>query len=250
MLAAMKTHFRSLVVATLCVASVARSLAQVQAPPPTISVSGTAEIKVAPDEAVLSVGIETRDPVLLNAQKENDERATRALKFLREQGVAEADIRTDYVHIETYYDHNKSRTTVDGYHARKGMEVRIRKLEKFETILSGLLANGVNRIGGVSFHTSELRKHRDHARQLAVRAAREKADALASELGARRGKVHQITENSGGGYWNGMSSWSNRIVSQNVSYNAAGPTGDSAEGAVSLGQISVSAAVQVTFLLE
>lgn len=248
----MKTSLRLFFVSALLVGSAAGSLAQVSTPPPSISVSGSAEIKVAPDEAVLSIGIETRDASLLVAQKENDERATRALKFLRDQGVADADIRTDYVHIEADYEWGKARFNVEGYHVRKGMEVRIRKLENFEALLSGLLGHGVNRVGGVNFRTSELRRHRDQARQLAVRAAREKADALAAELGARRGKVHQISEYSAGGYWSGMGSWwgNYSASNQNVSYAAPASVGEMGEGSVSLGQISVSANVQVTFLLE
>jgi uncharacterized protein YggE len=247
----MKTSVRLLCCTAFCALTVARSLAQPPAPS-TIAVSGSAEVKVAPDEVVLSVGIETGDASMASAQKENDERATRALKFLREQGVADADIRTDYVNLEPYRDTNRPLFSIAGYHVRKGIEVRLRKLENFEAIFSGLLANGVNRVVGVSFRTSELRRHRDHARQLAIRAAREKADALAAELGARRGKVHQIIENSGGGSWSGPGGWwgSYGQVAQNVSFASPSSPVDSGEGPFAAGQISVSATVQVTFLLD
>ena len=55
---------------------------------------------------------------------------------------------------------------------------------------------GVNDVGGIQFRTTELRKHRDAARLQAVKAAREKAEAMAGELGATLSSVQTITENN------------------------------------------------------
>ena len=54
----------------------------------------------------------------------------------------------------------------------------------------------------VRLRTSQLRKYRDEARAKAIRAAKEKAVALAGELGVKIGRPHSISEGyqySGGG---------------------------------------------------
>jgi uncharacterized protein YggE len=48
----------------------------------------------------------------------------------------------------------------------------------------------------VEFRTTELKKHRMLARKEAAKAAREKADVLATELGAKVGAVRTITDYS------------------------------------------------------
>jgi len=122
----------------------------------------------------------------------------------------------------------------------------------FEAILTGLLNSGVNNVEGMELRTSELRKHRDAARAMAIRAAREKADALAAELGVKRGKVYAVNANEWGGLWSSASERNFRyagLMNQNVAQNA-GPPAEAGNGTLSLGQISVSASVQVSFLIE
>ena len=89
------------------------------------------------------------------------------------------------------------------------------------------------------------RCHGDAARAMAIRAAREKADALAAELSVRRGKVYSINATEGGGWWSSRSAG----MSQNVVQNAGGGSAES-EGTLSIGQISVMATVNVSFLIE
>jgi len=64
-------------------------------PPPMISVSGSAEVKVAPDEILLRVGVETRHENLHAAKKQNDERVGNALAFLKGSRVKGKDVQTD-----------------------------------------------------------------------------------------------------------------------------------------------------------
>ena len=219
--------------------------------PPQISVSGTAEVKVAPDEIYLRLGVETRDATLEVAKKQNDERVSRALAFLKSKGVADKDVQTDFISIDPTYDDHTSRR-VEIYVVRKTIEVRLTDIKGFEATLAGLLNSGVNNVHGMELRTSELRKHRDTARALAIRAAREKADALAAELGVKRGKVYAVNANEWGGWWSSTGGWNARysgMVQQNAMQNAGTPA-EMAEGTLSVGQISVSASVQVSFLIE
>jgi len=57
---------------------------------------------------------------------------------------------------------------------------------------------GINRIEGVDFRTTQIRAHKDRARQMAIKAAQEKAIALAREIGQTIGKAYSITEEGTG----------------------------------------------------
>jgi len=233
--------------------SLTSAFSQVPAHPAMISVSGSAEVKVAPDEIYLRVGVETRHENLEDAKKQNDERISKALVFLKASDVKDKDVQTDFISIEPTFDNNVSRTKPVTYVVRKSIEVKLTKIESFEGLLTGLLTNGVNNVHGVEFRTSQLRKHRDAARAMAIRAAKEKADALASELGVKRGKVYNINANDWGGSWSSSGSyWGGRYgggMSQNSVQNIGGAP-EAADGTLSIGQVSVSASVNVSFLIE
>ncbi|NQS92345.1 MAG: SIMPL domain-containing protein, partial [Chloroflexi bacterium] len=100
---------------------------------------------------------------------------------------------------------------------------------------------------------SDLRKYRDQARELAVIAASEKAQDLASAAGAEAGCVLSISENTwsyfSGGYWGR----NNNLWTQNTVQNvpSGNSSGDSSEfGPVNLGQISVRAEVNASYALQ
>jgi hypothetical protein len=247
----MRTHL--LLAVTVATLPLARAFAQSPAQPPLISVSSSAEVKVAPDEIYLRVGVETRHANLEDAKRQNDERVAKALGFLEAHDVKGKDVQTDFVSIEPTYDNDLSRTRPVIYIVRKSIEVKLAAIEAFEGLLTGLLTNGVNHVHGIEFRTSQLRKHRDSARALAIRAAREKADALAAELGVNRGRVHSINANDSGGWWSTAGSyWGGRYgagMQQNAIQDSGAPP-EAGGGTLSLGQISVSASVNVSFLIE
>lgn len=247
----MKTHL--LIAFVLANLSLTSAFPQVTAQTPMISVSGSAEVKVVPDEIYLRVGVETRHENLDDAKKQNDERVSKALAFLKGAEVKGKDVQTDFISVEPAYDNNVSRTKPVTYLVRKSIEIKLTKIESFEGVLTGLLTNGVNNVHGIEFRTSQLRKHRDTARAMAIRAAKEKADAMASELGVNRGKVYNINANDGGGSWSSTGSyWGGRYgmgMLQNSVQNIGGAS-EASDGMLSIGQISVSASVNVSFLIE
>lgn len=235
--------------------ALAASTAFAQQPltPPMISVSGSAEVKVAPDEIYLRLGVETRHENLEDAKQQNDERVSKSLAFLKSSQVKSKDVQTDFISIEPTYDTSVSRTKPVTFVVRKSIEVKLSDPDTFEGLLTGLLTNGVNNVHGIEFRTSQLRKHRDAARAMAIRAAKEKATALASELGVKCGKVYNITANDWGGWWSSSGSyWGGRYgggMYQNMAQNVGGSSGTD-DSTLSVGQISVSATVNVSFMIE
>jgi uncharacterized protein len=229
--------------------------------PPQITVSGSAEVKVAPDEIMLSVGVESRNTTLEPARLDNDQKINAVLAFLKQSRIKDKDIQMDYISIQPDYDYHtsfsESRVKPAAYIVRKNLQIRLVDVAGFQEVLTGLLTNGVNFVDGIDFRTTQLRKYRDEARTMAIRAAKEKATALTSELGAKLGRVTNINANdcSGyyGNYWGRAAAGFNNMV-VNASQNQAAPNPggatDTTEGAFAAGQISISATVDVSFLID
>jgi uncharacterized protein len=217
----------------------------------TITVTGDAEVRVVPDEVVLTLGVETLGPELDVAKRQNDDVVKTAMDLAKQQGVKPEQIKTEYLNVEPRYRDNYDRREFLGYYVRRTLVITIQDLSKFEAILASELKAGVNFVHGVDFRTTELRKHKDTARALAIKAAKEKATALAAELGLRIGDPRTIREDQTSS-WSWYSSWWGAGwasgMAQNVSQNAAGGSaGASLEGATAPGQISVRAQVTVSF---
>ncbi len=218
----------------------------------SISVEGEAEVKVAPDRILLTLGIETSDRDLEKAKILHDASTRAVIDAVRREGVEAKDIQTDYLDIEPRWDLTPRPENFIGYFVRKTVVVTVRDVPKFEQVLSVALASGVNYVLGVQFQTSELRKHRDEARALAIKAAREKAVALADQLNQKVGNPIEISELSNRWYsWYGRSWWGSRQGSQyqNVVQNVGGDALPE-DGVLSPGRISVTASVRVVFELQ
>ena len=225
-------------------------------PEPTISVSGAAEIRVVPDEVLLRFSVEDRDPKLDAAVKACDTSTAAVLAFVKAAGIADHDVQSDFISIEPVFErpHGEESIVPRFFRAGRGFAVRLRDVAKFDALLEGILKAGADRVVDVEFRTTALRKHRDLARQQAVRAAREKAVALAGELGAKVGKPVSIHETSGGGVRNASSGHGDRwATAQNVVQDpgrgGATPEGE-ADQKLAAGMISVTSRVDVAFALE
>jgi uncharacterized protein YggE len=248
--------FKICLIALACVLVPLRLQAQQERARPdgrrSISVEGEAEVKVVPDRILLTLGIETSDKDLEKAKQLHDARTRAVIDAVRREGVELKDIQTDFLEIEPRWDLTPRPENFIGYFVRKTVVVTQRDVPKFEEVLSVALASGVNYVLGVQFQTSELRKHRDEARALAIKAAREKAVALADQLNQRVGNPIEISEVSNRWYsWYGRSWWGSRQGSQyqNVVQNVGGDAFPE-DGVLSPGRISVTASVRVIFELQ
>ena len=218
-----------------------------------ISVTGDATVKVVPDEIILTLGVETRHKELTEAKSENDKRVRRVIALAKSYGVDPKYIQTDFINISPEYEYiNYDIDRIVGYRVGKTIVITLKDIDKFDGLYSDVLELGANYVHGIEFRTSELRKYRDQARALAIKAAEEKATALAAELGRSIGNPTHINENHSG-WWSSYGRWWGSrwggMMSQNVVQNA-GLEGYTTEGGVAPGQIEVNASVSVTFELR
>ena len=216
--------------------------------PRLISVTGTAEVNVPPDEVVLSLGVESRDKDLSVAKAQHDARVKKLLAQVHTAGVDDKYIQTSTLQMQPEYSEEKVPRFLT-YEVSQTVQVTLKDLTKYEHLMTKLLESGVNRVDSVEFLVAEPRKYKDEARAKAIRAAREKATAMAAELGQTIGKPWDISEDSFNDGFAQTRAFQNRssYVQNSYSYDGSAAT---QESTVAPGQVSIRASVRVSFQLE
>ncbi|HEX8473554.1 MAG TPA: SIMPL domain-containing protein [Pyrinomonadaceae bacterium] len=220
--------------------------AQQSTAPSLITVSGQAEVQVAPDEVVFTLEVEKTDKDLAVAKQQNDESVRQILALARRFGVAQQNVKTDYISVEMKYTDvdddgdKKTRREFVGYEVSKTVIIRFTDIARFEEFFSEVLKTGISSVERVEFRTSQIRKYKDEARTRAIRAAREKATALTREIGQSIGRAHSISEENE----------SNPALANNFGTVSSGSFTADEDATIAPGMIRVSARVQVSFILN
>lgn len=195
----------------------------------TISVSGSAEINVAPDQMIVRGSIESREKTIGEASAANAKLVESMRAALKAMEISQNDISAERISIEAITDSpkrwsskaklqvvqsnapapnssnpfgdvgtgdtNKLRKPV-GYSVTRHFEITISDLKSYEKLYTALVESGVTRVDQGILRTTKLRKYRDQARLEAMKAAREKATAMAGVLNANLAGVKSIRESS------------------------------------------------------
>ena len=220
--------------------------------PRLITVSGNAVVRVVPDEVVLTVGVENWAADLSAAKAENDRRVGRLLDVAQAHGIAARHVQTDHVSIEPRYSDGYEKSGFLGYFVRKTVAITLKDVSAFEGLLTDLLYAGATHVHGIQFQTTALRTYKDQARALAIKAAQEKATAMAEGLGQRVGVPHAVREEQSG-WWSWYGGWWGARWGSSMAQNVvqqAGPEGAEIDGALAPGQIAVHATVTVRFEMQ
>jgi uncharacterized protein YggE len=180
---------------TLVAAMAAPSFAQNPAPPvPSIVTSGEATVTRAPDQAFVTVAVETRAKAPRDAQRLNAEAMTAVQQRLTAAGIARDAIRTTGYTIQQEFDFTNGRRIPREYVARNGVEVRLDAVERVGEVLDLAVQAGATNVGGVRFDLKDRAGAEREALQLAVGDARKRADAIAAGAGLSVGRILRIDE--------------------------------------------------------
>jgi uncharacterized protein YggE len=225
---------------------------------PVITVTGTAEILVAPDEVVFSLDVTKLDKDLQIAKRQSDETMGRILDLTKRFGIEPKNVQTTYVSVDMKYESTRDpknrvfdedgdeigKRIFKGYEVSTTVVVRLTEVKRVEEFFTEALKTGITEVNSVKFETSAPRVHKDAARAMAMKAAREKASAMAAAIDQTIGKAVKITEvgssNASYGY------------SANIISNTVGATGSFSESVATFapGAIKIEAEVTVSFLLN
>lgn len=150
----------------------------------TISISGSAEKKLIPDTASLSIGVVVQSPTANEASTRNAALMSSVIGELKNIGLEDNEMKTSYVSIQPVYDYTGTPTIV-AYSASNTVQVTTQMLDNVSAIIDRSTAAGANQIGGITFSVSDEQQEalRSELLQTAVADARSKADELASGLG-------------------------------------------------------------------
>lgn len=178
------------------VAAVAAALplgAQAPTPPtgqppvmvPSIVTTARGEVRVAPDRAIIVIGVETKAATSQAAGADNARRQSAVIDTLKKLGIPAERIRSaDYtVYPERVYDNQGRQARITGYIARNSVEVQLHDLAKVGPAIDAALARGANTINSLQFESSKADSARREALAVAVRQARADADAMAVAAG-------------------------------------------------------------------
>ncbi len=205
---------------------------------PQISVSGEGKIKVIPDEAIISIAVETKGEESSKVKKENDASIDKVLKFLKTTKIDQKNIKTERVSLYPQYDYQKKKNY---YFASQTISIHLKDLSQYEVIMSGLVDAGVNRVNGVVFQSSQMEILKSDARKRAVADAKKKAEDFAGALGQKVGKAIVVSDNSQPIY--------NPPMYRNVMMEAK-MEGDVSQETLAIGEIEINTNVNITFILE
>ena len=221
----------------------------------TISVLGQAQVKVVPNRVLISMTVESRGSSLIKTQKKNDEMVKAFLLYWSDTlENREKNIQTDFFQVSPQYDYCKdsaSRRTCDSskivsYAVRKNIQIQLDDISQYEGLINQAFALGIKRINSVRFVTTELRKYSDRARELAAKAAKKKAQAVAATLGSEIRRPLSISINNTESQYYTPSGRRSFNAIQEVSSN----TSVLESSSLALGQITIDASVDVVFELK
>ena len=205
----------------------------------TLSVEGRGVVEVAPDMAVITLGVTAHGKQAREALDLNTSRMTETLRVLNEAGIAPRDVQTLNLSLNPVWEGRRNGPEtppeITGFQARNTVTVRIRDLAKLGSILDAVVSAGANEFQGLSFGLQDPEDTKDEARRRAVADARRKAELYAMAAGQQLGK----------------------LVSMNESADRSGPrpmmmemARSSGPAPIAEGELSVEAGVSVIYELE
>lgn len=161
----------------------------------TISISGEGKVYTKSDIAMISFSVVSEGKRVVDVQNENTRKTNQVIKFLKESGIEEKDIKTTTYSLYPQYSYEEGRAPrIVGYSITQALEAKIRKLDKIGEILEGATLNGVNQIGSLYFKVDKDEEFKEQARKLAIEDAKKKAENLASQLGVKLIKISGYSE--------------------------------------------------------
>lgn len=172
---------------------ISMSYAQEQKQVPMINVAGEGKIKIAPDQVSISVSVETKGTKADDVKRDNDKKMDAILKFIKKSNLPAEDYQTQRVSLNPNYDYEKKKSN---YVATQTVQILLKDLSKYDSLMEGLVNEGINKINNVEFKSSKMTQLLSESRKLAIKEAKGKAEDFVSVLGQKVGKAILISDNS------------------------------------------------------
>lgn len=170
-----------------------------------IAVSGTGQVAVVPDIAVVSLGVEVTRSTVADARSAAATSMDAVRASLKRNGVDDKDVATQYFSIQPQYGGfdsvDKSGTPkIIGYTVVNQLSVKVRKIDDVSKVVDSAVSAGGDaaRVQGVTFTVDQPEQFQAQAREKAVEDAHTRAEQLAKLAGVKLGRARSVSETSGG----------------------------------------------------
>ena len=151
-------------------------------------------VRRAPDQAFVTVSVESRARNPRDAQRQNAEAMTAVQQRIAAAGVPKDAVRTLGYNIQQEFDYVEGRRVARGYLARNAVEVRVDAIDRTGDILDAAVQAGATSVASVRFDLKDRAAAEREALRLAVVDARARADAAAAGAGRAVDRVLRIDD--------------------------------------------------------
>jgi uncharacterized protein YggE len=161
-----------------------------------VTVQGQGRLHSVPDQARLQIMVTEEGAKVDAVTQKVRGKMDAVLKVLKNQGIAEKDIQTQFYRVTPKVEWRDGRSIRNGYTVSNQVEVKIHDLKKVGTVLPAVQDAGANDISGPQFEFENSQELERQALALAMDDAKAKAAVLARSAGASVGDILTIQESS------------------------------------------------------
>lgn len=168
--------------------------------PGGMTVTGTATLEVSPDCADITMTIDVdglRPGVATTSAQGKQQQIVDALKQL---GLEASDIKLSTLTLNPWYEWVGNKNVFKGYRAAITITATTKQFEKIGPIMEAGSLNGATAMT-TQFRRSDLSELKKKVRDMALKAAKDKAHQTATALDIKLGRVVSVGENAGGMMW-------------------------------------------------
>ena len=214
-------------------------------PESNVRASGTGEVKVPPDQAIVRLGVSAEGKDAKRAQAQAAELMGKVTKAIRGKGIPAERIITERHDLQPVWeqDEENRRPRVVAYRATNVVRVEVPLGTppvgaRAGEVVDAAIAAGANELQGIEFTLQDEEPARLRAMALASERARARAEALAKSLGVKLGRLLEATSDST------STPPPMPFMAARMELKSAAPT------PVEPGELTIQATVQVTYAVE
>ena len=169
---------------------------------PTLTVTGSGQLAIAPDMAYVTFGVQTVGKSLAEAQQKNSHVMQKVIDRLGNLQIEKARIQTSSFTVSPQYKPPPKRNgdplpvipDIIGYMVSNQVTVELFNPDHVATVIEQTLAAGANHFQGLQWALKDEQQARLGAMKLAVVTAREKAVTLSESLRLKLLRLISVSE--------------------------------------------------------
>ena len=182
--------------AGLCVFSTVLYAQEPARPPiPQIVTNAQGEVRVSPDRATISIGVQTRAATAADAAAQNARKQTAMITAIKARGVPSEQIGTSNFNVipETRYDREgQAAPKTTSYLVMNTVIVELRRIDQVGSVIDAALSAGANQINSLTFGITAADSAKRIALASAVAKARADAEVMARAAGGSLGPLIEL----------------------------------------------------------